>query len=215
MCVLDFYHLGQLQQRQPLSKTPFKPVHEACVWTSTLCMNTKSCKNNIIASAQIKFTGTRGQTPALQSTSSTPNLLEPHPHWLCLGQPQSRHSDLGEFITGKDLAASACPRVTLRACQVMMTAPLALNRLTEHEGWLQPTPAWGWAGPVCTTIIQGSLETDNQCLGAMPRPASSRNCLWLPLRAEGELYIVSRLERKVLVSNRNPKFNHRMCLIFG
>lgn len=57
--------------------------------------------------------------------------------------------------------------------------------------------------------------TDNQFLGAKPRPASSRNCLWLPLRAVGELDIVSCLEHRVLVSNANPKFNHRMCLIFG
>lgn len=107
MYVLDFYHLGQLQQRQPLSKSPFKPVHEALVSTSTPCTDTKPCKNGIGASAQMKFTGTRGQTPALPSTSTPPNLLELHPHGLCLGQPRSRHSDLGR-VQRREGSGSLC-----------------------------------------------------------------------------------------------------------
>lgn len=189
--MLSFYQFGWLQPRWTFSMASFEPmcVHKAHMQTSTSNVGGKSCKSCVKVLAQIKFAGMRGWPLGMQAISATLSLLEPCPcHCLCLGQPQPRRSDLREFSAGKALAASACPRFTLWACQMMMTALLALNCLTEHEGWLQLAPAQGRASPARTTKIQGSSAMDFKLLGVAPHTTNSRNSLWFPLRAVTESF---------------------------
>lgn len=135
------------------------------------------------------------------------------------GWSESWRSDLGEFRAGNCSGSLALSSHYLSGLPAMMTALLPLNCLTEHEGWLQLAPVQGTARRACTTKIYGSSALDfkgcsTKSLGVTPCITNLRNSLWFPLRAIRELYIVLCLELKMLVSNTNPKLNHRMHLIF-
>lgn len=139
----------------------------------------------------------------------------PVPHWS-----ECWRSDLREFSTGNCSGSLALSSRYPSGLPAMMTALLPLNCLTEHEGWLQLAPVQGTARRACTTKIYGSSAIDfkgcsTKSLGATPCITILRNSLWFPLRAIGELYIVLCLELKMLVSNTNPKLNHRIHLIFS
>lgn len=138
----------------------------------------------------------------------------PVPHWS-----QRRRSDLGEFSAGNCSGSLALSSRYPSGLPAMMTALLPLNFLTEHEGWLQLAPVQGRARRACTTKICGSSAIDSEgcstkSLGAAPCITNLRNSLWFPLRAIRERYIVLCLELKMLVSNTDPKLNHRIHLIF-
>lgn len=133
---------------------------------------------------------------------------------------ESRRSDLGEFSAGNCSGSLALSSLYPSGLPAMMTALLALNCLTEHEGWFQLAPARGRARCACTAKICGSLAVGfkggrTKSLGAAPCITNSRNSLWFPLRAIRELYIVLCLELKILVSKTNPVLHHRIHLIFA
>lgn len=136
-----------------------------------------------------------------------------------LHRSECRRSDLGEFSAGNCSGSLVLSSLYPSGLPAMMTALLALNCLTEHEGWFQLARAQGRARRACTTKIYGSSAIDfkgcrTKSLGAIPCITNSRNSLWFPLRAIRELYILLCLELKILVSKTNPKLNHRTHLIF-
>lgn len=138
---------------------------------------------------------------------------------LRLHRSECRRNDLREFSAGNCSGSLVLSSLYPLGLPAMMTALLALNCLTEHEGWFQLAPAQGRARRACTTKIYGSSAIDfkgcrTKSLGVTPCITNSRNSLWFPLRVIRAPYIVLCLELKILVSKTNPKLNHRIHLIF-
>jgi len=131
-----------------------------------------------------------------RKSSLCPEPTGQSPRWLtgacpghpCLCRSECRRSDLGEFSAGNCSGSLILSSLYPSGLPEMMTALLALNRLTEHEGWLQLAPAQGRARRACATKIYGSSSIDfkgcrTKSLGATPCITNSRNSLWFLLRA--------------------------------
>lgn len=183
----------------------------------------------------LREAGLRKHKPQLAETQATAHsprgrkagavLSPPAGRALILAVPppersESRRSDLGEFNAGNCSGSLALSSLYPSGLPAMMTALLALNCLTEHEGWSQLAPARGRARCACTAKICGSSAVGfkggrTKSLGAAPCITNLRNSLWFPLRAIRELYIVLCLELKILVSKTSPVLHHRIHLIFA
>lgn len=173
--------------------------------STTTVLSTQALKASVVVSPQPE---------PQQADGCTSWSVLPAPLWS-----EGCRNDPGEFSAGNCSGSLALSSRYPSGLPAMMTALLPLNCLTEHEGWLQLAPVQGRVRRACTTKIYGSSALgfkgcSTKSLGATPCITNLRNTLWFPLRAIGEHYIVLCLELKMLVSDTNPKFNHRIHLIF-